>query len=211
MSKVFQSVLLGVCGSVLSCSVLAAPTNFSYSSIGIAFGKQTLDDPIVFFGERYEEMGIGGIGLSVQFADDVLFLETGSQAASNEGPNTSLTSSVAFIGLGAVQAVSDSVDVYGKLDLLSGTSEACLGAICAKDDDTGSAFGLGLKAWFDDARTIAGRLSYSSSKYSKDTKRSSSTSFGLSAYVSEKHELGFGFSNGESSRVTSFSYDYYFK
>ena len=210
MYKFIQSVMYVFFGSLLSFSVLAAPTNFSYTSVGVGLGKQSLKDSIIFAGEIYDEFGLFGIGGSYQFADDLLFVEMTSQAASNSGPNTELTSSVVSFGLGIVQAINNSIDVNASINSLSAKVEGCAGALCIKDDDTGTAFGLGLDAWFNDAKTIAGHLSFTSVKYSNDPDSTTSTGLGLSTYINNNHELGLYFSSSDSSSSSALTYDYHF-
>ncbi|MDX8386606.1 MAG: hypothetical protein R8M11_08855, partial [Gallionella sp.] len=111
---------------------------------------------------------------------------------------------------GIVQAVNNSIDISASINSLSATAEACIGSICAKVDDTGTAFGLGLDGWFNDAKTIAGHLSYTSVKYSDVTDTTTSTGFGLSTYINNNHELGFNFSSSDSSSITALSYNYHF-
>ena len=66
--------ILFVLISLLSVESHAEPTNFSYTTLGVGIGKETLNTSLCLAGECYKEFGTGSINGSIQFADDLLIL-----------------------------------------------------------------------------------------------------------------------------------------
>lgn len=210
MTAGLMTAMLGFAGIAFSSSAISETTNFTYSKISAGVGKGTYDTPVCIAGECYTDMALVGLSGSFQFANDMLVAHIGSQVASNSGETTKLSSSVGYIGLGVVMAVGDQVDIKAVLSSLSGKAEACLNSICSTYDDTGIEYGVGVSAWFDQARKFAGHLNMASSKYSKDTKSYASTGVGFSFYPNKHHEIRAGYSSGDSSSSVMGGYAYHF-
>lgn len=198
------------CISTLSTSVYADATNFSYTTLSVGVGKVSYKDPLYIAGERYTELGGAGLSGSYQFADDWLVVSLGAQSVANSGPTTKLTSSAGYLELDVVKAIGSRADIYAGVASLSATTEACLGSICVKADDTGTEYTAGLNVWFDDAKKVAGHVAVSSSKYSKDTKTYTNTGLGLSFYFTKNHAVSFDYASNDSASAASLSYAYHF-
>ena len=202
--------ILFVLISLLSVESHAEPTNFSYTTLGVGIGKETLNTSLCLAGECYKEFGTGSINGSIQFADDLLILSFASSSASNSGPSTKWTSSVGSISLRLVKNIGSQLDIHLGVGSLSGRSDFCQGSTCTRYEDNGIAYGAGANIWIDSNKKFAGKFVVISSKYSKSTKSSTSTAVGLSYYLTQNHEIGLALSNNEDSSSRSIDYNYHF-
>ena len=131
---------------VLLASQSAFASNFPYTYIHVGFGKVSLDEELVFFDEVYEEFGYFGISGAVQVADNVS-VGLALSAMANEGRNTELSQSMSLLFVDFPFAVSPVLDIVPSVGLLNVEVEACLDRLCVKDDDSGMAYGVALRAW----------------------------------------------------------------
>jgi len=148
LNKLYQEDIMKKTAAVL-CACLASPvmaSNFSYTNIGIGIGKLTPKDNIVFLGEVYEEFAAVDLYGGYQFHDNVA-VRFSSEGFGNSGPNTEISVSYGQLGFVFPYAVSEWLDVVPSLGLLRANVELCAGGLCVKDDDSGMAYGLALRAW----------------------------------------------------------------
>lgn len=112
--------------------------------------------------------------------------------------------------MGIVKAVGNKIDVGAEVSSLSSQVDVCSGGICASFSDTGTGYGGFLQVWMDEAKKLAGGISISSHKYSKDTSSTTSTDIGVGYYVTEKDEIygSYGNSSDSSGGSTSLSIGY---
>lgn len=154
-------------------------------------------------------VSLASLGGSFQFADDSLVASLSSTGVSYSNPVWSYKESDTSLGLAYVKALGDKVDVSAGVASLSARGELC-GVLCLITDDTGISYGAGLTIGLNDPKTLVGRISISSTKYSKATKSTETTGLGLGYYVTKNSELNVGYGTNDVASSTTIGYAYHF-
>lgn len=126
----------------------ASASSFSYTYLQGELGVLRPDDDLVIAGEVYEELGLTSFSGAYQF-DEGLVLGGSSAVVSNNGPDTEVTISQVILGGSIPMAVNERVDVVPEIGFISAETEVCINELCTSDDDSGLAYGVGVRAWAD--------------------------------------------------------------
>jgi hypothetical protein len=149
MNKLYCAAVCAALAVSVSAPLVAQDkfeTNFSYSYLGFNVGKVTLDEQLDFLGETYEEFGTFAVNASYQVHDNAAVI-FGSAAMSNSGPQTEITASTAVLGFAFPFKAGSALDIVPTLGLLSYRDEFCVSNVCVKDDESGMAYGVSVRAW----------------------------------------------------------------
>lgn len=207
--KWLLSAALALASITVSTASFAEKTNFSYTTLSINSGTATYKTPSCALGYCMGTVGGASLGGTIQFADDLLVASFSSSAVSYSNPAWSYKESDVSLGLGIVKAIGDKVDVNAGIASLSATA-VCSGVICGTTDDTGMSYGAGLTIGLNDPKTLVGRISISSTKYSKATKSTETTGLGLGYYVTKNSELNVSYGTNDVASSTTIGYAYHF-
>lgn len=199
------SVLAAPAAPALALSAGSGPgeSNFSYSTLGFQLGKATPDEEIIFFGERYEDFGAASIGGSVQLADN--FAIGGSASSiSNEGPRTEISTSAVSLNFFVPIPMGDRVDLVPRIGYISTEVERCLDNVCAEEDDSALAYGIGMRLWaIPDGLELNAAFSDTNADNSKSV-----LSLGLAGWVNKHHRFGLDFETSDSINAVLVGYSY---
>lgn len=203
------SAVLALAGVTLSTASFAEKTNFSHSRLSVDIGSVTYKTPPCVVGYCMDTAGAASLGGAIQFADDLLVASFSSTALSYSNPAWSYKQSAVSFSLGIVKAIGDKVDASAGVASLSARGELC-GVLCLITDDTGMSYGAGLTIGLNDPKTLVGRISISSTKYSKATKSTETTGLGLGYYVTKNSELNVSYGTNDTASSTTIGYAYHF-
>jgi len=201
--------VLAIASITLSTTSFAEKTNFSHTGLSIDIGSGAYKSPPCAAGYCMSTVGLASLSGSIQFADDLLVASFGSTGVSYSNPVWTYRESDVSLGLGIVKALGDRVDVNAVVASLSAKSEVC-GVLCIITDDTGIGYGAGLTIGLNDLKTFVGRISISSSKYSKATKSTETTGLGLGYYATKNSEIGISYGTNDAASSTTIGYAYHF-
>jgi hypothetical protein len=133
------AALLALCGH-------AVAGNFSYSYLEGGLLRTSFDEDVVIAGVAYSDVGGAYFAGSYQFTDH-LALGLSANGQTNSGHGTELNSSAAALWASFIAPVGGFTDLSLQFGFVSGEAEACVYSFCVKADDTGVAFGAGLRHW----------------------------------------------------------------
>lgn len=184
-------------------SGFGSESNFSYSRLGVELGKATLDEDLDFFGERYEDFGVGVLTGSYQ-VDDNLAIGVGITALTNDGPRTEITNSSLTIALQVPVPIGERVDIVPQFGFGRFETELCYDNICATDDDSAALFGLAIRAW-----AVPDVLELSAGVFDSTLEESeASVALGLGLWAAEHHRFGLNYEDSDSLSVVTVGYSY---
>lgn len=133
--------------ALIAClSAPALASNFSYTNIDVSLGVLRLDESLQVEDEIYEELGTFALSGSAQINSNFA-LSLGVSVLSNEGPHTEVSGSAVTLGMAFPFAASEFLDVVPALGLLSVESKFCGYSVCHQEDESGIAYGVGLRLW----------------------------------------------------------------
>lgn len=193
------------CAALLS--VLSAPalaSNFSYSHLGVDFGQATPDEDLILAGETYDSFGFFSVGGGYQFTDNVALSLSSSAYAAKEG-DTDFTYTFVELYLHFPIAVSKDIDITPFVGLRRDEAEACVGAICFTDDESGGGYGLAVRAW-----VVPDKLELNASYTdSNQDGFDSEIEIGMSAYINKNNSIQVNYMTEDSISRFAVGYRYY--
>lgn len=134
-------------GALITClSAPALATNFTYTNIDLSLGVMRLDENLRVEDEVYKEFGTFALSGSSQINKNFA-LNLGVSLLANEGPHTEVNRSALTLGMAFPVAASELLDIVPTFGLLSVETEFCSYSACYKEDESGIAYGLGLRLW----------------------------------------------------------------
>ncbi|TDT43158.1 outer membrane protein with beta-barrel domain [Halospina denitrificans] len=127
-------------------SVTASASNFSYTFLQGNLGTVEFDDSIVIANDKYDGLGTFGAVGSYQSEEGVT-LEAGFTRGFNDGDNSEINATEAFIAGGFPIALNNSIDLYPQVGLVRSEAEVCINSTCADESDSGGVAAIGARAW----------------------------------------------------------------
>ena len=198
-------------GLTATSTVLAAETNFNYTSVSIAAIGVSLDDDLVIpvggFSNQvaiYDSLSGAGVTGAIQL-DSNIVIGLSSTYLSNSGFGTKIEESAFAIGAGYVIPTGPATDVFLSADFVRITAEVCNRSFCFKDTERGYGLSGGARHWVTQSVEINGSLNYVDVGDFGD-----STSVGIGgAYwfnANASARLGLGFSSDATSASLGFGF-----
>eukprot|EP00003_Mantamonas_plastica_P028282 TRINITY_DN6351_c0_g2_i1.p5 TRINITY_DN6351_c0_g2~~TRINITY_DN6351_c0_g2_i1.p5 ORF type:complete len:213 (+),score=30.29 TRINITY_DN6351_c0_g2_i1:2342-2980(+) len=178
-------------------------SNFSYSFVGGYLGRITPDEEINFLDEVYEDFGTAGLNGAVQLADNFA-IGAGFGVFANEGNRTELTNSSLSLNLFFPIPIVERVDVIPQVGLVYNEAEACFDNICATEDDSALAYGVGARIW-----VVPGSFEFNAAFSDSDEDNSESTvSLGGALWFREHHSIELNVDRSDSFDAVTVGYRY---
>ncbi|MFW2133132.1 outer membrane beta-barrel protein [Ectothiorhodospira haloalkaliphila] len=207
-SKVAASSVFAA--SLLLAPVCASASNFSYSTLDVAYVYTSFDDDLympTYYGWEVHD-GVAGVGLGASFqATDNVFLRLGYSYQSSKGSRTEISVRDVGIGVGLVQAVGDRTDVGAVLDLLNTEAEVCFSWDCGKADENGIGFGAFARHWVSQSFEVNANVYRSSYD---DFGDETILSLGVAGWWQDQHSIRGTIGVGDDTKIFTLGYQYAF-
>lgn len=193
-------------GALLALSGYAVAGNFSHSYLEGGLIRTSFDEDVVVAGVAHSGVAGAYLAGSYQFTDHfALGLSATGQTSSGHGTELNVSSGALWGSF--IAPVGGFTDLNLQLGFVSGEAEACVYNFCVKADDTGMAFGAGLRHWATpnvEVNTSVTRVSWD--EFEDETIFGIGAAFWFAGHSSIR--LGVGFS--EDASTFSLGYRYTF-
>jgi hypothetical protein len=186
----------------LTCSAqaFAQETNFNYSEFGIGVGKLNIDG-------ISDDLFAAKVQASLELTENIFVLGKYAKASKDNVDDTDVDIEVSArqLGIGAAFPIASRIDLFGTLNVISVSAEACL-SDCIDADDDGYSASVGARAWLTNQVDLIAEATHYELDDSNDSDSFYEVQLGF--WPAQQHRIGASLTSSDDSETISVNYTF---